>query len=190
MRSADELVAATARATARDRLLIAGRRGETVVGPSDQLGALVDAARALSDAGIAYALIGGIAVGIHSEVPRATQDIDIAIPSSVVRRTILSTFRAAGFELVGEHPHTINVRQRSGGERVQLAIDPVFDAMIDRAEEVEVAGIAVRVVTRDDLIAMKERSAEDPARRPSKALRDRADLEMLRGDAPEPDEGW
>lgn len=62
--------------------------------------------------------------------------------------------------------------------------------MIDRAEQVEVSGIAVRVVTKGDLIAMKERSAADPARRPSMALRDRADLEMLRGDVPSPDEGW
>jgi hypothetical protein len=40
------------------------------------------------------------------------------------------------------------------------------------------------------LIAMKERAAADPARRPSKALRDRADVALLRGDVPEPDEGW
>ncbi len=33
-------------------------------------------------------------------------------------------------------------------------------------------------------------AASDPARRPSKALRDRADVELLRGDVPDPDEGW
>lgn len=32
--------------------------------------------------------------------------------------------------------------------------------------------------------------AFDPARRRSKALRDQADVEMLRGDVPDPDEGW
>jgi len=37
---------------------------------------------------------------------------------------------------------------------------------------------------------MKERAAADPARRCSKALRDRADAELLRGDVPDPDEGW
>lgn len=41
-----------------------------------------------------------------------------------------------------------------------------------------------------DLITMKERAAADPARRPSKALRDRADNALLRGDVPDPDEGW
>jgi len=30
----------------------------------------------------------------------------------------------------------------------------------------------------------------DPRRRKSRALRDRSDVEMLRGDVPDPDEGW
>jgi hypothetical protein len=37
---------------------------------------------------------------------------------------------------------------------------------------------------------MKERAAADPARRRSKALRDRADVALLSGDVPDPDEGW
>jgi predicted nucleotidyltransferase len=62
--------------------------------------------------------------------------------------------------------------------------------MIDRAEPLEVSGVTIRVVRREDLIAMKERAAADPARRKSKALRDRADIELLRGDTGDPDEGW
>jgi len=45
-------------------------------------------------------------------------------------------------------------------------------------------------VTTADLITMKERAATDPARRRSKALRDQADIALLRGDIPDPDEGW
>jgi hypothetical protein len=37
---------------------------------------------------------------------------------------------------------------------------------------------------------MKERAAADPGLRRSKSLRDRADVELRRGDAPDPDEGW
>jgi hypothetical protein len=48
----------------------------------------------------------------------------------------------------------------------------------------------VAVVTKDDLIAMKRRAAADPARRKSKRLRDQADVELLLGDVPHPDEGW
>ena len=76
------------------------------------------------------------------------------------------------------------------GEPVQLAFDPDFDAMIERAEGFDIAGVRVVVVTKDDLIAMKRRAAADPARRKSKRLRDQADVELLLGDVPHPDEGW
>ena len=62
--------------------------------------------------------------------------------------------------------------------------------MIQRADSVEVSGVAIPLVQKADLIAMKERAAADPARRRSKALRDQADVELLRGDVPGPDEGW
>jgi hypothetical protein len=50
--------------------------------------------------------------------------------------------------------------------------------------------VTVPVLTTADLNAMKERAAADPARRRSKALRDAADVALLRGDVPDPDEGW
>ena len=46
------------------------------------------------------------------------------------------------------------------------------------------------VVRRDDLIALKERSAADPRRRKSSAMQDRTDIERLRGDVGDPNEGW
>ena len=55
---------------------------------------------------------------------------------------------------------------------------------------IQVGSHTVRVVRKDDLIAMKRRAAADPGRRRSKALRDLADLELLLGDVPDPDEGW
>src|SRR2546421_107192 len=133
MRSAHEVVAASAAATARDRLLIAAKRGEAMGEPSDQLGALADVASALSEAEIPYALIGGIAVGIHSEVPRATQDVDIAVISTIPKTTMTSAVISAGFEFLREHPHSVSFRH-AGGEPVQVAMEQVFDSMIDRAE--------------------------------------------------------
>jgi hypothetical protein len=62
--------------------------------------------------------------------------------------------------------------------------------MIQRAEHFVVAGASIAIVRKPDLIAMKQRAATDPAQRRSKALRDQADVELLRGDVPEPDEGW
>jgi hypothetical protein len=45
-------------------------------------------------------------------------------------------------------------------------------------------------ITTADLIVMRQRAAADPARRRSKALREQADIELVRGDVRDPDEGW
>lgn len=157
--------------------------------PAGKVAALIDAVRALDGIAVGHALIGGVAVGIHSQTPRATLDVDLAFPSRTDRQRVIDGLTRAGFRLVGEFPHSLNFRH-SSGEPVQLASDPAFDAMIERAERFEVSGVSVAIVRRDDLIAMKERAAADPARRQSKRLRDQADVALLRGDVPDPDEGW
>jgi hypothetical protein len=73
---------------------------------------------------------------------------------------------------------------------VPVAFDAVFDGMTSRAERFEVGGASICVVTREDLVAMKERAAADPTRRRSKRLHDQADIALLQGDVPDPDEGW
>jgi predicted nucleotidyltransferase len=177
--------------TARERLLIAASRGGVVPSESipDKVGALVDTARALERAGVRFALIGGVAVGIHSRVPRATVDTDLAISTRADRSAVKAALADSGFRLVGEFAHSLNFRHASG-EPVQLAFDPAFDPMIDRAERLSIGGVSIPLVTRADLIAMKRRAAADPGRRRSKALRDQADVELLEGDVPDPDEGW
>lgn len=155
----------------------------------DKLGALIDTARALERAGVRYALIGGLAVVIHAGVARATIDVDVAAHSAAGRDIAVEALKKAGFEKTGEFEHSVNFRH-SSGEPVQLAFDPDFDVMIERAETIDVAGTRVAVVRKDDLIAMKQRAAADPSRRRSKTLRDQADIELLLGDVPGPDEGW
>jgi hypothetical protein len=155
----------------------------------DKLGALRAAVGALSTAKAPHALIGGLAVGIRSGVPRATLDVDIAVSTTVDRSALTSLVVSAGFVLSGHFEHSINFKHRSG-EPLQLAFDAEFDAMIARAEVVEVEGLSIAVVLTRDLIAMKRRAAADPARRRSKALRDQADVALLEGDVPDPDEGW
>src|SRR2546425_7010210 len=134
---------AVSRVSARDRLLIAMRRGggAGMVETPDKVAALMDATRALGAMGAPHALIGGVAVGVHSGVPRATADTDLALLSTLDRSAVIQALVAAGLGPTGEFSH-------------------------------------------------KERAAADPARRRSKALRDRADVELLRGDVPDPDEGW
>ena len=109
--------------------------------------------------------------------------------STVERRAIVEALGEAGLNITGTFAHSLNFRHASG-ERIQVVIDTEFDPMIDRAEPLDAGAIRIHVVTTSDLIAMKERAAADPTRRRSKALRDRADIELLRGDVPDPDEGW
>jgi hypothetical protein len=184
-------VDAISRLSAREwRRIAASREGGTSMEEApDKAAALVDVVRALDAIGAGHALVGGVAVGIRSGVPRATMDTDIAVRTSVPRPVVVRALVDAGLTLRGEFAHSVNFRHGSG-EPVQLVFDPAFDPMIDRAEVVETGMTRVRVVTIDDLIAMKERAAADPARRRSKALRDRADIALLRGDVPDPDEGW
>lgn len=155
----------------------------------DKLAALTDTARALEAAGVPYALIGGLAVGIHSGLARATIDVDVAVHLGTGRETAIKALERAGLLKTGEFEHSVNFRHVSG-EPVQLAFDVDFDAMIERAESINVAGISLMVVRKEDLIAMKQRAAADPARRKSKRLRDQADVELLMGDVPGPNEGW
>jgi hypothetical protein len=185
------VVETIARLTARERAVIAAVRGgrHAMDEGADKLRALLDVQRVLASIAAPYAVIGGVAVGIRSGVPRATLDVDLAVHSTADRGAVIAALGAAGFSLRGEFPHSINFRH-SSGEAVQLAIDPLFDRMIDRAEAVVIAGASIPVVTTADLIEMKERAAADPARRLSKSLRDRADVALLRGDVPDPDEGW
>jgi hypothetical protein len=179
-----------ARITRRDAILIDARcsPGKNMTdSAADKLGALLDATKALGGIGAAHALIGGVAVGIHSGC--ATVDTDMAVLSTVDRAVVIRTMTDAGFRLVGEFPHSINFRHVSG-EPVQLAVDAPFDPMIARAETLQIAGEPVRIVRKQDLIEMKRAAAADPAQRKSKALRDQADIELLTGDVPDPDEGW
>ncbi len=181
----------SAAATARDRVLIAARRGGggQMAESPDKIAALLDTVRVLDAIGAPYALVGGVAVGIHSGVPRATADTDIAVRSTVDGAMLRQALIDAGIRFIGEFRHSVNFRHASG-EPVQLVIDVACDAMIDRAERFQVGSESVRIVAKADLIEMKKRAASDPARRRSKALRDQADVELLRGDVAEPDEGW
>jgi hypothetical protein len=155
----------------------------------DKLAAITAATRVFEQNSLPYALIGGLAVGLHSGVPRATLDVDFAVRSSVDRSTLTRVMTQGGFILKGDFPHSINF-QHASGEPVQIAFDPSFDSMVLRAESLNIEGISLRIVTKDDLLSMKRMAAADPRRRRSKALRDQADIALLEGDVPDPHEGW
>src|SRR5690606_21308491 len=133
----DEIAKLCAR---EQRLSSSHRNGEQSTQPeqpeADKLAALIESVRALEAAGIRYALIGGLAVGVHAGVPRATLGIDFAVHLARGRENAIQSLEAAGLIKTGEFAHSVNFRH-SSGEPVQLAFDPEFDIMIDRAESFE-----------------------------------------------------
>ena len=138
--------------------------------------ALVTVARALTDAGVPYAIIGGIAVQVHTQEPRTTLDIDIAVH----RRDSLpaQAFLAQGLVPSGEHPHSSNW-QSADGTPIQFTDDPALGPAIARAIEVPLDSITLHVLAKPDLLREKLRAGGDPAWRRSKRLHDLADAERL-----------
>jgi hypothetical protein len=185
------ILQAAAAVTRREQALLVKPTGylPAVAVLPDKLRAVAAAVAAFNGHAVPYALIGALAVGLRSGEPRATLDVNFAIPTSVDRSSVAGLLVQHGFRLTGEFAHSLNFEHESG-EPVQLAFDAEFDAMIARAENVRSEELELRVVTKADLIAMKRRAAADPGRRRSKALRDQADIALLEGDVPEPNEGW
>ena len=90
-----------AAASARDHVLIAAYSGgDPMAEPPDKVKALTDAVQSLQAIGVVSALIGGVAVGVHSGSPRATLDTDLAIPSSTDRDSVVAALVASGFRFV------------------------------------------------------------------------------------------
>jgi hypothetical protein len=82
--------------------------------------------RAVLEQSVPHALIGGLAVGIRRGVPRATLDVDFAVPSVADKPGLVTLLTNAGFKFVGQFPHGVKFKHDSG-EPLQLAFDPGFD---------------------------------------------------------------
>ena len=128
--------------------------------------------------GVSFALIGGYAVGHHAK-PRATKDLDL-----LVRGDDENLARVArALEGFGAPKNVVEAARRLGPtEVVYLGAPPVridilrsvdgveTDAVIDRAQHVDLDQLRVPVIALDDLIANKRAAA-----RPQ----DLADLALL-----------
>lgn len=146
-------------------------------------------AELLNREGVAYALIGGVAIQIRTTEPRTTLDIDVAVRrfADVPRDALL----AAGFDHTGRHEHSDNWRAPPagpGGVRtaVQFSAEDVGIAdAVSHAELTDLAdGLRMRVATPADLIVLKLAAAAEPRRRPSKRQHDLADVVALMEEYP------
>jgi len=139
---------------------------------------------------VPYALIGGVAVQLHTEEPRSTLDIDLAVPTygDVPREALLE----AGFEHTGRHDHSDNWRAPGPGplkQRTAVQFSAEDEGIADavaHASSVDLdGGVQLRVATVADLIVLKLVAAAEPRRRPSKREHDVADILALLEEHPE-----
>jgi hypothetical protein len=139
---------------------------------------------------VAYALIGGVAVQLHTEEPRSTLDIDLAVLTyaDVPHQALLE----AGFEHTGRHDHSDNWRAPGPGPlklRTAVQFSAEDEGIADAVEHASVVdldgGVQLRVATVADLIVLKLAAAGEPRRRPSKREHDVADVLALLEEHPE-----
>jgi hypothetical protein len=140
---------------------------------------------------VPYALIGGVAMQLHSQEPRSTRDIVLAVRTyaDVPSEALIS----AGFEHTGRRAHGDHWLAPGPGlreERTALqfsAEDNALVGTVERACVIEVDGMRLRLVTALDLIVLKLAAAEDPKRRPGERRRDLADILTLIEEHPDID---
>ena len=138
----------------------------------------------LAREGVPYALIGGVAVQLHTAEPRSTLDIDLAVPTYA--HAPAEALRRAGFEHTGRHEHRDNWRAPGPASLKQrtavrfYAEDAGIEDAIEHAEIVDLGGgTRLRLATVSDLIELKLLAAEESKRRASKREHDVADVLAL-----------
>jgi hypothetical protein len=144
---------------------------------------LLRAARALDEAGVPYALAGGLAVSIYT-APRATEDIDIVVGPAEVPRA-MAALGALGLRAPGAPMRVASGRMEirrliriEGADLLQIdvlvLIDPALDYVLTTRRSIGVEGVPLWVV---DVAALRD------LKRLRASAQDRADLEAL-GEGP------
>lgn len=132
----------------------------------------------LDEAGIPYALVGGLAVAVHG-APRATTDIDLLIDPADADRAV-ATAKDAGFSfeaLPQQFSDGMRLRRVTRIEKgetltldLMLADPPLHPAWESREQFETDSGQGLWVIGRDALIAMKVQAGR---------AKDLADVERL-----------
>jgi hypothetical protein len=138
---------------------------------------------------VPYALIGGVAVQLHTREPRSTRDIDLALRryDEIPREALIR----AGFEHTGRYLHSDNWVAPGPGPAKQRTVvqfsadEQPFVEAVDRASLIDVGDLRLRLVTPSDLVILKLAAAEEPQRRASKRAHDVADVLALLEEWPE-----
>lgn len=138
--------------------------------------ALAALVRLLDAAGVAYAIIGAVAVQVHHPDPRTTLAIDVAVLSA--ESIPCEALDAAGFTSTGSFEHSENWVAENGTP-VQFTADRELAAAVLAADAIRLENVTLRVIRVVDLVRQKIRAGSDPARRRSNRFSDLVDAQGL-----------
>lgn len=144
---------------------------------------LLNLARLLAEHGVRYALIGGMAVGLHGFV-RATKDIDLLLPVDAANNAALI---AALQKLIGpdqpalqqlrkdwmDKGHSTALEDRLAIDLLYVAAGQNFEQLQQHIIRIQVQDVAISLLDVDGLIKTKRTSRESDTA-------DRIKLERLR----------
>lgn len=146
---------------------------KTVV--SDKSDFLERILRLLDENDLRYCVIGGQAVNAYTD-PVVSLDLDIVIAVDQLEHAEYLLRRE--FE-VARFPFSLNVDAEGSDLRVQIQTDERYFDFLARAQKRYVLGIALPVADIVDVLQGKIWAASDPGRRPSKRLKDFADIARI-----------
>jgi len=164
-----------------ERLLEASREitSRTLTESVPDAGLLFDLKNLLDALGVSFALIGGIAVGVHGQL-RGTDDIDALVdhlpdPASTKDPRFMETF---GFYRASSSTGTVLTidHRRLGQVELLVASDPLQRTAIATAQEETVMRSRVPVVTPEALVALKSVAMSSSSRDPAKRDKDASDI--------------
>lgn len=149
---------------------------------ADKESTILEVARIFDEAGIPYAIMGGVAVQIHTKEPRTTLDLDIALRSK--SDVPVEALLAAGFKRERTFEFSDNWRApgplpRKQRTVVQFSADALTAEAVDHAGTVTLEGVDISVVSPRELVILKLAAALEPRRRKSKRITDYGDIVRL-----------
>ena len=129
----------------------------------------------LNEMKIDYCVIGGLAVNAYVE-PVVSLDLDLVVVTKEMDKLI----KAAGkIFKIEKFPHSFNLISPKSDLRIQLQIDPRYQAFIPHASIKDVIGYKMKVATVEDVLQGKIWAYSDEQRRKSKRQKDLADIFRL-----------
>jgi hypothetical protein len=130
----------------------------------------------LERADVRWCAIGGVAVNHWAAEPMVTQDVDFVVAAHDVER-VVALLDAAGFRSE-RFEWSVNFKGRSAVS-LRLSTEAFYEDYPLRAVAADVNGILMRVASLKDTLEGKVKASADAGRRPSKRLKDLADIARL-----------